>query len=62
MIQNSDDTIAAKAMYGQFGKKTTLIADKILEGRPNNSALNDDDDDQDEAVLFVPISFFCLLN
>ena len=30
MIQNIDATIAAKAVYGQFGKKTTLIADKIL--------------------------------
>jgi hypothetical protein len=45
-------------MYGQFGKKTILIASKIMEGRKNNVVLNEDE----AGDLIVLFSFFFLLN
>jgi hypothetical protein len=57
-------TTAAKAMYSQFGKKTILIASKIMEGRNNNPVLNEDEDNVDEdedGGLVVLVSFFFLL-
>ena len=45
IIQNIDDTIVAKAMYGQFGKKTILIEMKIKDSRDNNPVINSENDD-----------------
>ena len=68
IIQSIDDTVAAKAMYSQFEKKTILKASKRFDGR-NNPITDDHDDDvegdddgMEEPGLVVFSTLFPLLN
>jgi hypothetical protein len=62
IIQNIDDTTAAKAMYSQFERKTIFIIElKIRKGRRNNNN-NNNPVLNDEDVLMDLVPFFSLSN
>ena len=67
IIQSSDDTVAAKAMYSQFEKNTILNASRISDGRRNlvrddNDGEDEDGNDMEESGPVVLPSLFPLLN
>jgi hypothetical protein len=69
IIQNIDETTAAKAIYSQFVTKTVLVELKITEGGRtirvvvswDDSSGRDDEDDEDGSGPIVLFFLFCLL-